>query len=38
VIEFEPKKSPSIYGQSYNAITLSDKKMGKKKGASEINH
>ena len=36
VIEFEPKKSPSIYGQSYNVITLSDKKMGKKKALVKL--
>ena len=36
VIEFEPKKSPSIYGQTYNEVTLSDKKMGKKKALVKL--
>ena len=36
LIEFEPKKSPSIYGQTYNEVTLSDKKMGKKKALVKL--
>ena len=36
VIKFEPKKNPSIYGQTYNEVTLSDKKMGKKKALVKL--